>query len=474
MSSGEGVAEQRRLAREIFRTAQETRGLARGSGAALRSAELTDGPVSFYDEDGNVVFEMGAEGENGQYYFNHSSSIPPPQPETPDIIPCYGGFIVRFDGTYVDDNVPEDFARTEIHVSDTPIFEKTDETQVNTYLSPDGGDCFVGYVGKDTKYVSLVTVNHSGLESAPCTEVEAISGGPFWETESYALTGADVTAGTATVLLSHELVVEDSVQVGWGGIVQAASDYTVDYLAPTVTVSLNGREAAGDILQFHYQYLVTLSADIVGLAVRGFRVFTTDNPALPTGTQVGDLVVMIATGGNDGGGQSRLIPRGGSMTDPRFTGHHGYVHGSPRADTGGDRWWGTVTDLSNVQVTTGPLGSGIIVTFYDTTGLTPLTVDNPVNHTRGLGSGNANVDVPIDAFNRRGVVAIVTRDQGTSGGDTPVIPTGYTSVADSGSMRVCYWTGDAPSPASTDVDNDTYQLYDRTFTLLPVIVQGAS
>jgi hypothetical protein len=78
--------------------------------------------------------------------------------------------------------------------------------------------------------------------------------GPKWEADdTYVLTSADITAGTATVPLSHQPIPESLVAF-FGVMGQRPSNYTINYGAQTITWPLAGWEAAGDRIWVHYAY----------------------------------------------------------------------------------------------------------------------------------------------------------------------------------------------------------------------------
>jgi hypothetical protein len=144
---------------------RDTRTLARASQAALRSVEISDGPVSYYDEDGVPRLQVGNQGD-GTYTVIENNGTPPPQPTEPDVNQVAGGVEIVWDGTFMDANTPIDFSHVEIHAateSDTPA---TDATQIGTFTSTSGGNYFLPLSVEDgVRWFSLVTVNRSGVES---------------------------------------------------------------------------------------------------------------------------------------------------------------------------------------------------------------------------------------------------------------------------------------------------------------------
>lgn len=116
----------------------------------------------------------------------------------------------------------------------------------------------------------------------------------FEANDSYVLTAADVTAGTATLLLSHEPVSESVVGI-WAGVAQAPTEYAVDADARTVTWPLDDFTRAGDRLWVHYAYRRGSTASHISDPT--FVGWTGQNNAqssiaLPAGAEPGDLMVL--------------------------------------------------------------------------------------------------------------------------------------------------------------------------------------
>lgn len=162
----------RYLARQIHRLRRETRAQARASQAARRSVEVTDGPVSYYGEDGTVRLRIGGT-DSGTYTVVETNPEQPPRPTIPDVYSRNDGVEIVWDGTFEDANTPIDFAYTEIHASLVPAFEATDATQVGTFASPQGGSFFLTTEPGVVWYFAIQAVNRSGVESEKSIEVEA-------------------------------------------------------------------------------------------------------------------------------------------------------------------------------------------------------------------------------------------------------------------------------------------------------------
>ena len=78
--------------------------------------------------------------------------------------------------------------------------------------------------------------------------------GAKWEADdTYVLTAADVTAGTATFPLTFKPISE-SLYATFGVMGQRPTNYTINYDAQTITWPLSGWEQAGDRIWVHYEY----------------------------------------------------------------------------------------------------------------------------------------------------------------------------------------------------------------------------
>jgi hypothetical protein len=82
-----------------------------------------------------------------------------------------------------------------------------------------------------------------------------LGSGARWEADdTYTLTAADITAGTATFPLTHQPIDESLMAVL--GIPQPPTEYSIDYAAQTITWPLDGWEEEGDVIWVHYEYQV--------------------------------------------------------------------------------------------------------------------------------------------------------------------------------------------------------------------------
>lgn len=169
---------ERELARQLDDLRKQVRALARGSQAAHRSVQLSDGPVEFYGEDGTTRMVLGPD-DAGIVTLQDQNPEPPPQPEAPTVVLKPGAVVVIYDGTFVEDNVPVNLAYYEIHGSQTPGYVKDDSTQIGTFASVDGGVyAFQTDYSDGPWYFSIVAVSRANLESEPSVEVEG-RGAPY-------------------------------------------------------------------------------------------------------------------------------------------------------------------------------------------------------------------------------------------------------------------------------------------------------
>lgn len=159
----------RGLAKKVAKTSKETRDQARASQASFRAVQLTDGPVSYFDESGIERLQVGAVGQDGEFTIQEMNAPAPPTPTAPDTFPFTAAIAVSWDGTFETANRPADLNRVEIHASqDGPTFDCTDETQVGTFIATNGGEfTFSATNASGVWYFRLVAVNNSEIESDP-------------------------------------------------------------------------------------------------------------------------------------------------------------------------------------------------------------------------------------------------------------------------------------------------------------------
>lgn len=164
-------AELARLARQIHRLRRETRTLARASQAAFRGVDLSDGPLPFYDENGEVALQIGQQ-DDGTVAIVETTTDSPPVPTPPDVEERAGALAIIHDGTFEDDNPPANLAYFEIHASQTPDYFADDSTQIGTFASPQGGTfTFLTDYDAGYWYISVQAVNTAGVESDKSAEV---------------------------------------------------------------------------------------------------------------------------------------------------------------------------------------------------------------------------------------------------------------------------------------------------------------
>lgn len=166
----EDIPEVRALARQVADLQRQMRTLARAAQGPRRSVDVGEGGTTYYSEDGTPLLQVGV-GEDGEFGLINIDPSIPPTPEAPDVEPAIQAIRIAWDGTFVDDNWTTSMSHVEVHVSDTPDFEATDATQVTTFTSQMGGEfMFATPNDPDPKYVALVAVSLSGVESEKSIE----------------------------------------------------------------------------------------------------------------------------------------------------------------------------------------------------------------------------------------------------------------------------------------------------------------
>lgn len=198
------------IARQFARLSRETRTLARAAQGARRSVEITDGTVSYFDDDGNERLQVGLQ-DDGTFAIIGANGETPPTPTEPDVTPTNGGLIIAWDGTFEEANWPADLVRVEVHVGDSAGFAATDATQVASFVSQTGGSFYHPLnISDGPRWVALVAMNTSGLESEKSIEVEAEGLSMPGESDGIAppqVTGVVAIDGIGTVFIKWTPVV---------------------------------------------------------------------------------------------------------------------------------------------------------------------------------------------------------------------------------------------------------------------------
>lgn len=160
----------REIARQITQLRREMRAVARAAQGPRRSVDVGGGGTAYYAEDGTPLLAVGV-GEDGEFGFVNVDPSTPPIPTQPDVVPVVSGINIIWDGTFEDSNWTTNMSHVEVHVSDTPDFVADDTTQVSVFTSDKGGQ-FAYSTPSDTttKYVALVSVSLSGVESPKSVE----------------------------------------------------------------------------------------------------------------------------------------------------------------------------------------------------------------------------------------------------------------------------------------------------------------
>lgn len=164
----EESASVRALARTISKLREDVRAQARGSQASFRSVELADGPIRYYDADGNVVAEVGM-GPDGNFITQRNKAVvpAPPTPNPPALVPVADGILIKCDGTFLDGNWTESIARVEIHhMPDATTLDADDNTQIGSIVSKSGGVFLLRVEESEgPQFIRLQTVNVAEVES---------------------------------------------------------------------------------------------------------------------------------------------------------------------------------------------------------------------------------------------------------------------------------------------------------------------
>ena len=323
---------------------------------------------------------------------------------------------------------------------------------------------------------ALVAVGDEVVVDYVCNPPEEV----LWEKDdAYTLTAADVTAGSFTFQLSH-IPIEESVQAAWGGVTQAPTEYGVDEDG-LVTWPLEGFELAGDVFSFHYQYLQGVAEPTSGepepltlVPHTGYSVFwepsslaflppeyeaTPEGMPLPEGTQLGDLLVVIAHTPNNGGKNDTILdtPFISGDLEPRLSVLHHSLTGIFA--------WGRITTLEPLKLGGVPGCAAVVATFGSSDG-SQLYVRETFAQTvsvddEGHEPGNTVIST-APPFDWRAVVLCAYGDNGYDA--TPPLFPGWNAMQAAGhETRMQWWNGEVfdSSPGAYWETND-YQVYDHT------------
>jgi hypothetical protein len=163
------------LARRL--TAVE-RSVSRGvSQPQLAYSSIEDGNVQEYDGDDTLVGIIGKQFD-GTHVAASVNGPTPPTPALPIVSSAVGGVTVEWTGFFDPSTTvaPMDFARVDIHTSQSTGFTPDPDVTLKTsFASPRGGRVFVPCPA-GTNYVKLVTVTASGKYSVASAEASAATG----------------------------------------------------------------------------------------------------------------------------------------------------------------------------------------------------------------------------------------------------------------------------------------------------------
>jgi hypothetical protein len=142
----------------------DVRSLTRQSGAAFQSIESGDGAVLIYDDDGNVIGQIGSDGIGLD-----ETVLGPPQPEPPDVEGIFDALVISYDGTFTDGDWEENLVdHVEIHAVENLGDPLDDTTQIGTFVSSNGGVFTYPWHALDGgRWIYLVAVTLAGEEGSP-------------------------------------------------------------------------------------------------------------------------------------------------------------------------------------------------------------------------------------------------------------------------------------------------------------------
>lgn len=286
------VEDMRRRLRALERTGQ------------LANASIEGGALTVVDNDGNLRTLIGVQPDNTVTVTDHNGPPPPvpanytAEPHTAMVaVTWLGDFAegIRADGTWGQAPRPSDFKHVEIHASQTQGYAQTNETQVATIASVNGGTVMVP-LGPGTWYISLQAVTTSGTQSAKGAEVEVAPlpvEAPvrfYQDTRQIAYGGYNKWKIPLTYT-----PVNHSEHVYWNGVYQEGDRWTRD--GDTVVLDDTDRMVkSGDRLSVEYAH-----RDLPGVPNFTPMPFLRCRSAygstpLPTGTQIGDTIIVATNG----------------------------------------------------------------------------------------------------------------------------------------------------------------------------------
>jgi hypothetical protein len=166
MSTGNGA---RSLAAWQAKVEKSIRDLQRAP--RLSNASMHDQPLLVYDSE-LVPRQTVGKQPDGTFTTVDVNGPPPPVPSAPLIEERAGTLVVTWDGAFADGTTPPaDWDHVEVHVSTTPGYTPTDDTEVFTFHSIKGGSVTLA-LDPIAHYIVLQAVNTSRVESLPTAEVE--------------------------------------------------------------------------------------------------------------------------------------------------------------------------------------------------------------------------------------------------------------------------------------------------------------
>lgn len=138
-----------------------------GNQQQLTRSSVEDGSINFYDSNGALRKRSGKQIDQrfAELYANGEA---PPTPTAPEAIGIELGIVVRWHGTFVDAKLPTDFARLDVHVSETSDFTPDGSTIMGSMVAEGS----IGFPSDaNLKYVKLVAVTNADVPSLPSAQI---------------------------------------------------------------------------------------------------------------------------------------------------------------------------------------------------------------------------------------------------------------------------------------------------------------
>lgn len=241
---------------ELNRMKRQIQQIAKGQRLA-HGASIENAALEVRDDSGSLraIYGQQADGTSGIQVVN---GPPPPAPSTPIVVSVLGGVTVSWDGAFADGAViPLDWARVEVHASDTSGFTPAAATLQSTIETAQGATVVV--VTDDPVYVRLLARNTSGAASPSSAEA-----GPLGPTPVVA---DDIMDGIVTeVKLANDAVTAAKIAANAVGTTEISDDAVTTQKIVAGAI-LAGQIAAGAVLTDKLAAEAVTAAKIAALAI---------------------------------------------------------------------------------------------------------------------------------------------------------------------------------------------------------------